>query len=89
MTYIVIFALLRIFIFRKQILITLIRLEIVTLTLFIRLIFKLARLSQPISIAFFILILGACEASLALRLIVIMTRLKGRDILRLIRKFKF
>lgn len=44
---------------------------------------------KPLSISFYLLVLGACEARLGLTLLVTMTRFTGRDILRLIRKTKY
>lgn len=83
------FSLVGVTYFRKQLLIILIRLEFVVLSLFITLVVTQNQLSQPISISFFILILGACETRIALRLLVMITRFKGTDILRNIRTYKY
>lgn len=86
---IMIITVIRIFFMRKQLLLLLITLELINLIVFIILLLKIVSQIQPISIAFYILIIRACEASMALRLIIRLTRIKGSDILRLIRKFQF
>lgn len=70
------------FYFRKQFLIVLLRLEFVVLGLFLSFIFFLSLVGKSVSLSFFLLILGACEASLGLSLLVSMVRLNGRDMLR-------
>jgi len=86
---IIVITLIRIFFIRKQLLLLLITLELINLIVFMILLIKIVSQLQPISVAFYILIMRACEARIALRLIIRLTRIKGSDILRLIRKFKF
>lgn len=86
---IAVLAIARIYFSRKKILSCLIILEIVILRLFLIVTIKFSQLNQPIAVCFYILIFGACEARLALRLLIIITRLKGNDILRSIRNYKY
>ena len=81
-------SIIRIFFFRKKLLIILITLEFVLLRIFLILIILLTLYFQPPSLAFFILVLGACEARLGLRILIILVRFKGRDILRKVTSFK-
>lgn len=86
---ILILSLIRLLYFRKKILIRLIILEFMVLNLFITLIIIFVEFNQPLSISFYLLILGACETRLRLSLLIIITRFKGNDMLRLISKTKF
>lgn len=86
---IAIISLLGVFYFRKQVLITLVRLEMVALISFLCLLVNFRQLYQPLSICFYMLILRTCEASLALRLLVILVRLKGGEMFSLIRNYKY
>lgn len=81
-------SLLSVFYFRKQLLVGLLGLELVNLILFLGVILKFYYCGQFISYSFFLLILGACEARLGLRLIISMTRFKGNDMLRELSTFK-
>lgn len=74
--------------FRKQLLVSLLSLEFMVLGLFIGVIFVLGRLGKPFSISFYLLVLGACEASLGLRLMVRMVRFRGGDMLSFLRLIK-
>ena len=76
-------GLVRAFYFRKQFLIRLLRIEFIMLILFIRTILRIRIFGKPTSSAFYLLIIGACEASLGLRLLVGLIRLGGGDILSL------
>lgn len=71
----------RFFIRRKKILIYLMRLEFLILYLFLRLILHLIYISHPLSFRIYILVIGACEARLGLRLLINISRFKGNDIL--------
>jgi len=74
--------------FRKQFLVSLLSLEFVVLGLFLGRIITLRVLDRCPSLALYVLVLGACEARLGLRLLVSMTRIRGGDMLRLIRTLK-
>jgi len=87
--FIFLFSIIRAFYHRKQLIITLLRLELVLLRIFILMFLIFINKGQPISTRFYLLILGACEASLGLRILVVLTRIKGRDILRLLNISKF
>lgn len=76
------------FFYRKQLLIRLLRLEMLTLGLFMSMALGLMGCDKSVSLSFFILVLGACEASLGLVIIVNIARLKGRDILSIVRLVK-
>nr|AJP00033.1 NADH dehydrogenase subunit 4L [Bugula neritina] len=82
-------TLMSMFFMRKQLLLLLITLELMNLTVFMMLLMKMVSQLQPISIAFYMLIMSACEASLALSLMISLTRIKGSDMLSLVSKFKF
>ncbi len=82
-------ALVGLFYMRRFLLVSLISLEFVLLNLFIATLMVLSLYGQPISIGFYILILGACEASLGLSLTVMISRFKGSDMLRVIRSYKY
>lgn len=69
-------------IFRRKVLVILLSLETANLIIFAALMVALFHLGQPISFAFFLLIMGACEAALGLSLIITMTRSKGSDFVR-------
>lgn len=84
----VFFGLLSAFYFRKQLLISLLRLEFIVLGIFIGVIFLLGCLGKPFSIAFYLLVLGACEASLGLSLMVRMVRFSGGDMLNFLSLIK-
>lgn len=60
---------------------SLLRLEFIVLGMFIGVIFLLGCSGKPFSISFYLLVLGACEASLGLRLIVRIVRFRGGDML--------
>lgn len=77
------------FYFRRQLLVVLVGLEIVGLVLFLIIMMFFSNFSQPMALPFYVLILGACEARLGLSLFVMVTRLKGSDILRTLRGFRF
>nr|YP_001648405.1 NADH dehydrogenase subunit 4L [Bugula neritina]AAT79561.1 NADH dehydrogenase subunit 4L [Bugula neritina] len=77
------------FFMRKQLLLLLITLELMNLMVFMMLLLKMVSQIQPISIAFYMLIMSACEASMALSLMISLTRIKGSDMLSLISKFQF
>lgn len=76
------------FYFRKQFLVSLLSLELVVLGLFLGVSFFIRIISHPVSISFYLLVFGACEARLGLRLLVGMVRLVGGDMLRLLRVVK-
>lgn len=69
--------------FRKQLLLRLLRLEVVLLGLFLFFVFVFACMGKPISFSFYLLVVGACEASLGLSLLVVLVRVIGNDVLRL------
>lgn len=73
--------LIRFFLRRKKVLICLLRLEFILLNLFFIIILTLRYIRQPLSHSIFILVLGACEARLGLRLVINITRFKGNDML--------
>lgn len=77
----IIIALLRVFIARKKTLMIIIRLELILLLIFVNILMTLKTNHYRISPRFYILVLGACEASLVLRIIIILTRFKGNDML--------
>jgi len=76
------------FYFRKQFLLSLLSLELVTLSLFLLVVLVFGSVGKSISVSFYLLVLGACEARLGLSLLVSMVRLRGRDMLRLFRVIK-
>lgn len=76
------------FYFRKQFLVSLLSLELVVLGLFLGVSFCIRMIGHPVSISFYLLVFGACEASLGLRLLVSIVRLAGRDMLSLLRAVK-
>lgn len=78
----------RTYYFRKQFLLSLLSLELVSLRLFLLVVFLLGMYGKSISVAFYLLVLAACEASLGLRLLVNIVRLSGRDMLSLFRVVK-
>lgn len=80
-SFLIFFGLLRAFFFRKQLLMSLLRLEFIVLGMFIGVIFLLGWSGKPFSVAFYLLVLGACEASLGLSLMVRMVRFSGGDML--------
>lgn len=80
-TMYLIIALIRFFISRKKTLIIIIRLELILLFLFLNILTILKFNFINISPRFYILVLGACEASIILRILIILTRFKGNDML--------
>lgn len=76
------------FYFRKQFLMSLLSLELIVLSLFLGLLFIFGLFLKPVSFAFYLLVLGACEASLGLRLLVNIVRLGGNDMLSLFKRVK-
>lgn len=78
---VVIFAWCRVFYFRKQLILRLLRVELIILGLFLGYVFIMGDLGKRVALTFYLLVLGACEASLGLSLLVVLTRYLGRDIL--------
>jgi NADH:ubiquinone oxidoreductase subunit K len=74
--------------FRKQLLLSLLSLELVLLGLFLSFIFIFVFMGKPVCFSFYLLVLGACEASLGLSLLVVLVRVVGNDMLRLFRFIK-
>lgn len=72
---------LRTYFFRKQLLYSLLRLEFLVLSLFILYLGVVSCVSGSTSFIFYLLVLGACEATLGLSLLVSLVRLLGRDML--------
>nr|YP_005089256.1 NADH dehydrogenase subunit 4L [Flustra foliacea]AEX16061.1 NADH dehydrogenase subunit 4L [Flustra foliacea] len=89
MSFSVMLCLLSVFYFRKQLLVVLLSMEFVLLSLFVLVVLVYSSFGQSVSTSFYILILGACEASLGLSLLVVMTRIKGMDMLSLLSLMKF
>lgn len=82
------FGWVRAFYFRKQFLISLLSLELVVLSLFLGMLFIFGLFLKPVSFAFYLLVLGACEARLGLSLLVNIVRLGGNDMLSLFKVVK-
>ena len=70
-----------VYFFRKQLLYSLLRLEFLVLSLFMVYLRVVSCVSASVSFVFCLLVLGACEATLGLSLLVSLVRLMGRDIL--------
>nr|UUC08026.1 NADH dehydrogenase subunit 4L [Exechonella vieirai] len=66
---------------RKKMLTAILSLELTLLSLFSLMVMMSMMKTQNISPAFFILVMGAIEASLALSLLINLTRFKGSDML--------
>lgn len=79
---------LRTYFFRKQLLLSLLSLEFLVLSLFLGFVFVLRAVGVEVSVGFYLLVLGACEATLGLCLLVGFVRLLGRDMLRKVRLIK-
>ena len=77
-----ILRLIRFFLRRKKVIMCLLRLEFILLNRFFLLIIILYSTKQPISHSMFMLVLGACEARLGLRLLINITRFQGNDLLK-------
>lgn len=69
------------FLARKKVIMCLLSLEFIVLNMFLAIIYLITIIDQIMSYSIFILVLGACEARLGLRLIINITRFKGNDIL--------
>lgn len=69
------------FLARKKVIICLLSLEFIVLNIFLAIVYTITVINQIMSYSIFILVLGACEARLGLRLIINITRFKGNDIL--------
>lgn len=78
----------RAYFFRKQFLLRLLSLEFLVLSLFLGFVGVLRRMGVSVSVTFYLLVLGACEATLGLCLLVGFVRLLGRDMLRQVRLIK-
>jgi NADH:ubiquinone oxidoreductase subunit K len=70
------------YLFRKQFLLSLLSLEFMVLSLFLGFIGTLRVLGKSVSVTIYLLVLGACEATLGLCLLVSFVRLVGSDMLR-------
>lgn len=66
----------------------LLRLELIVLSLFLGFVVYLIGLDAPVTFTLYLLVLGACEATLGLCLLVRLVRLVGRDMLRKVRFIK-
>lgn len=71
----------RTYFFRKQLLLRLVRLEFLVLSLFLGFVSFLGCVGGFLCVTFYFLVLGACEATLGLCLLVNFVRLFGRDML--------
>nr|YP_002456342.1 NADH dehydrogenase subunit 4L [Watersipora subtorquata]ABY55227.1 NADH dehydrogenase subunit 4L [Watersipora subtorquata] len=69
------------FIMRKKILMYLLSLEFILLNIFFMTIITFSMMNVTLSYSIFILVLGACEASLGLSMVINMTRFTGNDML--------
>lgn len=69
------------YLFRKQLLLSLLSLEFMVLSLFLGFVVFLVTLGSPVSFTIYLLVLGACEATLGLCLLVGFVRLVGSDML--------
>lgn len=86
-SFMALIALLRFFLRRKKFILMLIRLEFMLLILFFLFILSLHRSRKPLSYSLVLLVFGACEARLGLRLLISMIRSKGNDMVRINKKF--
>lgn len=71
-----------VYLFRKQLLLSLLSLEFMILALFLGFVCFLSILGKSVSVTIYLLVLGACEATLGLCLLVRFVRLVGSDMLR-------
>lgn len=78
----------RTYFFRKQFLLSLLRLEFLVLSLFLGFVGLVGSIGGFVSITFYLLVMGACEATLGLSLLVGFVRLLGSDILSKVRLVK-
>jgi NADH:ubiquinone oxidoreductase subunit K len=74
--------------FRKQLLLCLISLEFLVLALFLGFIGAISSFDSNIPVTLYLLVIGACEASLGLCILVNLVRLVGNDMLREIQLIK-
>ena len=72
---------LSVYFFRKQFLYRLLSLEFLVLSLFMLYLRLVSCVRGSVSFVFYLLVLGACEATLGLSLLVSLVRLTGRDML--------
>lgn len=72
----------RVYFFRNQLLLRLLRLEFLVLSLFLGFVGFLGCLGGFLCVTFYFLVLGACEATLGLCLLVSFVRLFGNDMFR-------
>lgn len=83
----IILILMSVFLTRKKVLLILMSLELLLLNFFVIIIIKLRIVNLPVSPPLYLLVLGACEASLGLSVLISITRYSGSDII--IKKIKF
>jgi NADH:ubiquinone oxidoreductase subunit K len=74
--------------FRKQLLVCLISLEFLVLALFLGFVMVMSFLNRCIPITLYLLVIGACEATLGLCMLVNLVRLVGNDTLREVQLIK-
>nr|UUC08045.1 NADH dehydrogenase subunit 4L [Cupuladria biporosa] len=79
LTTLTMFSMISAFFTRKQLMITMLSLELILLMLFMLTMTMMWQLNMAVSITFYILVMGACEASISLSLLINMTRFKGND----------
>nr|UUC08070.1 NADH dehydrogenase subunit 4L [Discoporella cookae] len=79
MTILVITSMMSAFFLRKQLLMTMLSMELIMLSIFMLMMNMYWLMNLPVSTPFYILVMSACEASIGLSMLINMTRFKGND----------